>query len=145
LPGSPSKPARSGRAQVSGLETEIAGRYALQDLIPIRLLGPRPRFRRLARQPGIIAALAAALALTLAGIPFGLLFWLDESPYEIFLLLAVATYPGLAVLVAWMTLLVGRRWRAEPSWVDRLGRTLGVFWILAAFLITGASVAGMTF
>ena len=27
-------------------------------------------------------------------------------------------------------LAVAGRWRAEPSWVDRLGRALGVFWVL---------------
>ena len=89
-------------------------------VIPIRLLGARPRFRRLTRQPGIIAALAAALALILAGIPFGLVFWLDANDNEIILLLAVPTYPGLAVLVSWMTLLVGRRWRRAE-----LGRSTG--------------------
>jgi hypothetical protein len=36
---------------------------------------------------------------------------------------------GLAVLTSWTTLLVGCRWRAERSWIDRIGRMLGVYWI----------------
>jgi hypothetical protein len=108
-------------------------------LIPIRLTGPRPRFRRLARQPGIVAAFSAALALAIVGIQVGIVLWKDsESPFAMLALAAVPAYPGLAVLIAWMTLLVGRRWRAEPSWVDRLGRALGAFWIVAGAFITGA-------
>jgi hypothetical protein len=48
----------------------------------------------------------------------------------------VPTLIGLAVSVSWMTMLVGRRWRAEPSWVDRLGRSLGVFWIMGGLAVT---------
>jgi hypothetical protein len=36
---------------------------------------------------------------------------------------------GLAVAAAWMALLLTGRWRAEPSWIDRAGRILGVLWI----------------
>ena len=114
-------------------------------LIPIRLLGAQAPIPTADSSAGDRAALAAALALILAGIPFGLVFWLDANDNEIILLLAVPTYPGLAVLVSWMTLLVGRRWRAEPSWVDRLGRAAGVFWIAAGLFITGVLLAGVAF
>jgi hypothetical protein len=43
----------------------------------------------------------------------------------------------MAVLTSWMTLIVGRRWRAEPTWVDRLGRAVGVFWIVAGAVVPG--------
>jgi hypothetical protein len=39
-------------------------------LVPIRLLGPRPRLRRLARQPGMIATFAAGTAIALFGMFF---------------------------------------------------------------------------
>ncbi len=133
---------------VTFLATSLALPFAAMwtlAIIPIRFAGPRPRFRRLVRQPGINAALAAVLALILAGVLLGLVIWLGASVYAIFALLAVPTYPALAVVVAWVTLLVGRRWRAEPSWVDRLGRALGVFWIVAGFFITGVSLAGIVF
>jgi hypothetical protein len=41
-------------------------------------------------------------------------------------------YAGLLVAGAWLTLLLAGAWRPEPTWVDRAGRALGVFWILAA-------------
>jgi hypothetical protein len=41
---------------------------------------------------------------------------------------------GLAVIGAWLVLASGRRWGAEPSWIDRLGRLLGACWI-GLFLI----------
>lgn len=44
---------------------------------------------------------------------------------------------GLSISASWMTLLLGRRWRAEASWIDRLGRALGVLWILISILIVG--------
>ena len=43
------------------------------------------------------------------------------------------TLPGFAVLMTWAFLKVSGRFRAEPSWVDRLGRAVGVGWVLAMF------------
>jgi hypothetical protein len=109
-------------------------------LIPIRLVGPRPPFRRLTRQPGMMAACATMMAIAFIGLQFaaGLTVIGWDSTCELVLGYSSAFVPtliGLAVSVSWMTLLVGRRWRAEPSWVDRLGRALGVFWILSAFAV----------
>jgi hypothetical protein len=39
---------------------------------------------------------------------------------------------GFVVAGAWIALVLAGRWRAERSWIDRLGRGIGVFWILAA-------------
>jgi hypothetical protein len=44
----------------------------------------------------------------------------------------VPTFPSLAVLLSWMTLFFFGRWRAEPNWVDGLGRFLGAYWIAVA-------------
>ncbi len=30
---------------------------------------------------------------------------------------------------AWVCLWLSGRWAAEPSWIDRAGRVLGLFWI----------------
>ena len=116
-----------------------------------RLRGPRPRSRRLARQPGWMACLAASLGLLSAWA----FTWArystsssfircchlsppdDGMEYNTFSHVA-AQLAGFAVVVAWATLLAGRRWRAEPSWVDRLGRLVGLAWIamglMAAYL-----------
>lgn len=120
-------------------------------VIPLRLLGPRPRWRRLACQPGLMAACATAVVLVAYGLLIGTVSlvvrregasW-SEAVTELALVGFAPHAPlavGLAVLASWMTLIVGRRWRAEPSWVDRLGRILGVFWICAGFAITGLMV-----
>jgi hypothetical protein len=44
---------------------------------------------------------------------------------------------GFVVAGAWIALALAGRWRPERSWIDRLGRAIGVFWIAAAihFLI----------
>jgi hypothetical protein len=36
---------------------------------------------------------------------------------------------GIGVLVAWLVLVLNNMWRPEPSWVDRLGRAMGAFWV----------------
>jgi hypothetical protein len=126
------------------LTTPLVAMWTLA-LIPIRLLGPRPRIRRLARQPGMMSTCASGVTIVLVGL-FALVEALavelrgfkgpvrsaEWAPIVPMLL-------GLAVLVSWTTLLIGRRWRAEPSWVDRLGRATGVFWIVVAFAVTSLS------
>ena len=37
---------------------------------------------------------------------------------------------GLAVMIGWLCLALGRRWRNSKSWVDRGGRLFGAAWIL---------------
>jgi hypothetical protein len=112
-------------------------------LIPIRLLGPRPRTRRLARQPGMVTTCASGVAIVFTGLQVVVAAMAEgwENPMGLIgtqqMVAFVPMFFGLAVSVSWMTLLVGRRWRAEPSWVDRLGRATGVFWIVAGFAVTG--------
>ena len=44
-------------------------------------------------------------------------------------------YPcGYAVGAVWLVLAVSGRWRPEKSWIDRLGRGLGVVWIALSIL-----------
>jgi hypothetical protein len=46
---------------------------------------------------------------------------------------------GIAVIVAWSVLWANRRWRPEPSWIDRTGRLLGVYWVGLALAIAALS------
>ena len=41
---------------------------------------------------------------------------------------------SLGVVSLWAVLAVGGRWRAAPIWPDRLGRAVGVAWVLIAVL-----------
>jgi hypothetical protein len=38
----------------------------------------------------------------------------------------------LSIVTIWGLLVGTRQWRAEPSWVDRAGRVIGVGWIATA-------------
>lgn len=110
-------------------------------LIPIRQRFPRPRLRRLANQPGMIATCAVGVSFVFAFLRIGISLlvlgshsfllgiWIDEPLLE---LAHAASYPGLAVLASWATLLLGGRWYAEPSWIDGLGRFMGAYWIAIA-------------
>ncbi len=35
----------------------------------------------------------------------------------------------MAVLAAWLVLMVSGRWRREPGWIDATGVGLGIIWI----------------
>jgi hypothetical protein len=112
-------------------------------LIPLRLLAPRLRFRRLARQPGMMAAWASCVTLVFLGLQVLLVALIlgrgDAAdllePDSI--IASVPMFVALAVSASWITLLLGRRWRADSDWIDRFGRALGVFWIVAGFAMTG--------
>jgi len=46
----------------------------------------------------------------------------------------IADQVSVATLAFWLVLAVGRRWRAEPHWRDRLGRGLGAAWLCYWFV-----------
>jgi hypothetical protein len=107
-------------------------------ILLLRLRRPRPRRRRLACQPGAIACYSAAITLVpaitrvvgvalMSGMSSGFREMLDWVVGTWFVF--VPALAGFAVIGSWATLLLGRRWRPEPSWIDRAGRVLGVYWI----------------
>jgi hypothetical protein len=103
-------------------------------------LGPaRPPRRYLGRQPGTVACVAAvsvavagATALLLVmiasfytgGADIALTGWFLPHFLE-----GMSPYMGFGVLVAWTMLAVNKSWRPEPSWIDRMGRIMGLFWV----------------
>jgi hypothetical protein len=101
----------------------------------LRLRHPRPRLRHVARLAGTVACAAATLEFLVEG---GLILLSHEFYGRGFVetwgefTLVVSTHSGLAVAGAWLALAMARRWRAEPTWIDRGGRALGVAWIAFA-------------
>jgi len=103
----------------------------------IRVRRPRPPIRALLRQPGTLAGLAVTFGLTLVAgwmhfLFFGRLIDATVTPIAV----------GGTVALAWTCLALVRRWEAEPSWVDRMGRILGATAIavgVIAFLAFGLS------
>jgi len=108
-------------------------------LLVLRLRQPHPPRRLLARQPGLVACAAA-----LAGLLPGGLWSLSVAefrgpawsrlrfPEQWF---GVIDFVAPAVVGAWLALALSRRWRAEPGWIDRAGRLLGVFWVVSFVLL----------
>ena len=87
----------------------------------MRLRKPRPPLSRLVRQPGMVACEAWLL---------GMFLGICISMFEAYPLLGpvVVVLTACAIPVAWTVLALRGRWEAEPNWIDRLGRVLGVCW-----------------
>jgi hypothetical protein len=41
-------------------------------------------------------------------------------------------------MISWVCLTIGSRFRPEPSWIDRLGRAIAVYWLLTGIIVLGA-------
>jgi hypothetical protein len=110
-------------------------------MIPLLLRQPRPRRGRLWCQPGLLAEIAVAVSL----IHFLLLWTLDQmltgpgslrSPEGLLgrTVLLLPSRSSCAVAATWAALALSGRWRAEKSWLDRTGRLVGFYWIVAPFV-----------
>lgn len=115
-------------------------------LLPIQLSARRESLRRLASRPGAAAAFSAGNTCILV-IAFFFINFIFLGPYkhnshttsvsfELEFLMSPIII-GSSVLASWMMQLIGKRWRANSGWVDRLGRALGVFWLIAGAASTG--------
>jgi len=108
----------------------------------IQLAGRREPLRSLANRPGAAAIFPAGITCAFVSVILVLKYHINDfynphSPFSLelmFLLLPMLV--GASVSGSWMMLLIGRRWNAEPSWIDRLGRALGVFWVIAGVALT---------
>jgi hypothetical protein len=110
-------------------------------LLVLHLRRPRPRLRRVFRRPGAIACGVATLAFllpTVLIIPLGVRARAEGSsvgdPFYLASIWVLGANGGLGVLCGWLTLVLGGRWRPEPSWLDRAGRIVGAGWIAAYVL-----------
>jgi hypothetical protein len=105
--------------------------YFLYFLLPafliLRLRRPRPPMHSLVRQPGF-AACAAPVGCYLAALPLSLLG--PFVPAGEVIEFAGQILVAAATPLTWFFLAVTRRWAAEPSWIDRLGRILGALWMV---------------
>ena len=116
-------------------------------LLWLRLRRPRPTLRRLARQPGFAASIAGTAVLALGTVTIGLLALIRLSMQGPTQSAGVAPRPpdptwwlgvvlhfgpvvGPAVIAAWFVLAVSGRRRPARGWLDPLGRTIGVAWII---------------
>jgi hypothetical protein len=90
-------------------------------IVLFRLGKPRAPFRVMLRQPGAVASL---------GVIFGFVWvrgWLHRLFFGRFNDESVSAMAvGTTVAIAWAALALSRRWQAEPTWIDGMGRSLGV-------------------
>lgn len=90
----------------------------------MRLRKPRPDWRHLFRQPGAVACVMLIGAF-FVGVD---LTWMGVDLPRRF-------NPGVVVGVSWALLLASGRWQSERGWVDRLGRVVGVGWIIMSIAL----------
>jgi len=115
-------------------------------LLVLRLRRPRPGWRRLSRQPGAVACAAATAALMAGGVLVVSYYLSMVNPIGSTALNVPVHMPNewtlgrhdwpiiesripTAVIAAWLALALSGRWRAEPRWIDRIGRVFGSFWV----------------
>jgi hypothetical protein len=115
-------------------------------LVPIRLRRPRPDRDHLWRQPGWVACFAVALTLAIGVIQqfLSFVFFFIRRPGAVRGALLWSSFRELslrlpqqavfAVAAAWAVLALGGRWSPEKSWIDRLGRLSGLYWIAVPFM-----------
>jgi hypothetical protein len=104
-------------------------------LLFLALRQPRPRLRRLMMRPGVMACASADIALigmaaaTVAEFSTEM-GWPRAMP-ELLFRWAWQSHgaPSWAIAAAWITLALNRRFRPEPSWLDRAGRFVAVGWL----------------
>jgi hypothetical protein len=120
---------------IIGLFMPLAAAWTFA-LIPIQFTRSAISKRYLVCQPGMVAAYATTLTLLISCFQ---IFWVrlcfgehaSARCYAPHVIVSFITmFVGFSNLISWMTLLVTRRWRSHPNWIDRLGRVLAVFWIL---------------
>jgi hypothetical protein len=107
----------------------------------LRLRQPRPALRLLTREPGMVACIAAVIVMAIRMINLGSLISvlaidgvnsvpglsaLDLFPDDF---INIPSEIGCAVTAAWIIQAISGRWRCEPNWIDRVGRSIGAFWI----------------
>jgi len=111
-------------------------------LLVVRLRGPRPPRRRLWRQPGLAASAGAVIGFLIGSLR-ALAEWSTRLPPEPSMHMPPPEEPffsraeafvGPGVMGAWLALILIGRWRSERGAIDRLGRLVGIGWIVEFFM-----------
>lgn len=117
----------------------------------LRLRRPRPRLRRLFRQPGMAATTVVLLSVVLLLFRFlalcAVAFLEDPNLFaragegltlDVLFVFSKQYTSELcdALLAVWLVLWLAGAWRSERSWIDRAGRTLGVLGVVYGLLFS---------
>lgn len=118
-------------------------------LLALRSRRPWPNLRRVAMEPGVAACGMAALGMTVAGFLTFLVLTIPGNwhgaPMLLLRLIPMTSYmSAVPVAATWGFLAATGRWRPQPTWIDKLGRSLG-FWLISVVLLTsGGALFWMT-
>ncbi len=114
-------------------------------LVVLRMRAPRPSWKRIWRQPGMAACLAALLGCCWTLV----VLFLATNVHRVarasktitpdlwaqkYLSDELFMYIGLAVAAVWVVQYLSGRWRRSADWIDVMGRIVGVFWILIGLI-----------
>jgi hypothetical protein len=117
----------------------------------LALRNPRRPLRRLALSPGVSACAAGSLALILNVLDVCAIrpalelargegkyllqwsIWIDRLWFALRESTRRSDRVAFAVLGVWTCLLLAKRFRCEPTWIDRAGRAIGFAWIFLAY------------
>ena len=102
--------------------------FLIPAFLIVRLRRPRVALRSMICQPGF-AACAAPVVVVLAAMPLTI-YPLRGSAGEA-VELGIQVLLVTAAPLAWAFLIATRQWNPEPSWIDRLGRILGVLGMIS--------------
>jgi hypothetical protein len=101
--------------------------------LPVHLPRPRPEWRRLRQRPGFVACVVPVFVVVVDVGVTATCVWLSTlkpttTTFEAFFLpyLWGVFLAAAGVLWSWGTMRFCGVWRAEPAWIDRLGRLIGM-------------------
>jgi hypothetical protein len=99
-------------------------------------LKPSRTVRDLAERPGFLGCLAAILYMLIRNV-FAIPYLMRTPRVVIddYLSTADIEYAGYCVAAAWLPSLMGRKWAIHKDGVERLGRGVGVFWIVVCLFM----------
>jgi len=121
----------------------------------LRLRQPRPGLPRVFRQPGMAACTATLVFLSVfltstlislflsyfAGVVNSTHMFMHFN-FVVWLLIVPLCLVGISVLAVWIVLWSIGAWRPEPSWIDRAGRVLGIYWVANSVIYSSLFLAG---
>jgi len=120
---------------LSGILAPLAVSLSLALWI-LRFREPRPDLHRVFRQPGMVACSATVIetSVFVLKVLFSEYYvvrkgWMMPQLNQLWIIRL--PWNGEVVAVAWILLWLSGRWRSEPSWIDRAGRVLGVYWVVS--------------
>jgi hypothetical protein len=108
--------------------------------LALRSRRPRPRLRKILREPGAVGCTAAtfSLLLTLIMLTPTSIFVAGNSPsigmWLVDVWIQAPRVTGSVVASVWFVQALSGRWRAGREWIDRLGRVVASCWLLALAL-----------